>query len=131
MDALPTCAFRIVSPCGREYEVPMSKVRDDYAKFLVDNDGLSYEEAIAQMEPSYVFSWFYDQFDWSDVEHYGTCVKEASPAKIKEALDAMRSGSHPSTTATLREIPEEVAGLRAKKLEETLPKAKGAKSPRM
>ena len=130
---LEALVFRVKSPCGRAYEVPMLKVRDDYVQFLMDQDGLSRKEALQKFEFSDLESWFYEQFNWDDIERHGKLIKNPSPKQIKEALDHMRNGS-PSNDCMLVAQPEVLAQKRAKKLDRALadqPVAPSRQKPRM
>lgn len=130
---LEALVFRVKSPCGRAYEVPMIKVRDDYVQFLMDADNLSRKEALQRFEFRDLESWFYEQFRWEEIERYGKLVKNPSPKQIKEALDHMRNGS-PSNDCMLVAQPEVLAQKRAKKLDRALadqPVAPSRQKPRM
>lgn len=83
-------AFIVTSPCGRAWEVPIEAVREDYAQFLCQVDGISLDEANAQVQAEEVAFWFYEQFQWSDIDRTGKLVKDASPETVKLALDLMR-----------------------------------------
>lgn len=116
---LEALVFRVNSPCGRAYEVPMIKVRDDYVQFLMDQDGLSRKEALQKFEFSDLESWFYEQFRWEEIERYGKLIKKPSQKQIKEALDHMRDSS-PSNNCMLVAQPEVLAAKRAQKLDRAL-----------
>ena len=86
--------FEAPSPCGRTWFVPLSAVREDYAQFLVDADGVSYEEARQKIEEygeDTLTTWFYEQFDWSDVERYGTLTGAPSMQQVIAALNLYRT----------------------------------------
>lgn len=100
--AFKTKAFRVKSVCGREYKVPVTGVVDDYANYLMGEDKLSREEAEAKMTDSDVKSWFFEQFDWREVERYGELVKEASAKDITRALNIVREGLTPAGAAMAR-----------------------------
>ena len=99
-----TQTFRVASPCGRVYEVPWSQVREDYLAYLIKEDGLSREQALARVTRGDVDSWFYEQFDWSDVERYGTCVQQADAAQIRAALNAVRADTSPGNCTRLTHL---------------------------
>lgn len=97
-------AFRIESPCGRVWEVPIAAVREDYARYLVDADGITLDEAKARVEEWVSVSfWFYQQFDWDDVERCGKLVQEASAEQVRAALDRRRNSEDPANFA--QEVP--------------------------
>ena len=125
-----TVGFRIASPCGRTYEVPLTKVRDDYAKYLMESDGITRAQALAQCDRETLETWFMEQFDWSDVERYGRVVKNPSPRQIREALDLMRGNDSPGNFADLKVFPEKVAEQRSLHLDKTLAPSTPSASPR-
>lgn len=95
--------FEVHSPCGRAWFVPKTAVRDDYVSFLMQADKLSEADAKAKAdEAGDLDFWFYEQFDWSDVQRVGTLIKEASPDDITTALDFLRAyaGGGPSDNCT-------------------------------
>jgi hypothetical protein len=85
--------YRVQSPCGRVWDVPMRCVMNDYVRFLVDNDGVTRQQALADMEVQWVESWFHEQYDWQDVERDGKLVQQPTANQIKQALDLMRGGA--------------------------------------
>ncbi len=84
--------YRLKSPCGREYFVSKKAVLADYAQFLVDEDGLTLEEALTQAnkDPTFGDTWFAEQYIWADVVEQGVLVKDASPEDVTRALDFLR-----------------------------------------
>lgn len=124
-------AFRVTGGCGRVWEVPLKAVRRDYVRFLMEEDGVTQKEALAQATKEAVETWFHEQFDWSDIEQYGKMVKGASAAKIEEALNLLRGSFSQSHTKQLL-IPEKLARLKARRLDEKLEPAAGVSSkPRL
>lgn len=117
---IETHGFRVDSPCGRSYEVPLAKVRDDYARFLMENDGVTRAEALEKCDRDTLETWFCEQFDWSDVERYGRVVKNPSARQIKEALDLMRASDVVSSVAKVVALPEKVAQQKGRRLEKAL-----------
>ena len=124
---LQTEGFEMKSECGRVYRISLQAVFDDYAKFLVDNDGISREEAEAKIELGDVESWFYDQFAWSDVDKVGECIQEASAENIKRALNRVRGQSIDDSTKVV--FADKLAAINAEALEQGLPQAP-ARRPR-
>lgn len=90
--------FSVKSPCGRVWFVPLEQVREDYAQFLQQADGLSQSEARARVAKNeeFVPTWFYEQFDWSDVASRGQLVVQANPADIERALNFLRDNAEVS-----------------------------------
>lgn len=87
--------FRVPSPCGRVWFVPLEAVAADYADFLVQNDGLSPEDARRQVErcPEFLPTWFAEQCcHWVDVERMGRLEVKSTLFKTKAALDRRRGG---------------------------------------
>lgn len=125
-----TCSFRIASPCGRVFRVPWLNVREDYLRFLRKEDGLTRTQALAQMAPDDVTAWFYEQFDWSDVDRMGVIAQPANAAQVREALNLMRSSQQPSDRAVLEPDGPLVAAQRAKRLDKALPAAPAVRSRR-
>jgi hypothetical protein len=85
--------FLVRSPCGREWFVPLEAVGRDYAEFLVENDGLSPEEAARQSNEVRSFwpVWFAEQcYMWVDIDRLGRLVKTSTLFKTKKALDNRR-----------------------------------------
>lgn len=121
-------AFRIQSPCGRAYEVPLDQVAEDYVRFLVDADGISRTEALGRVTQDAVESWFREQFSWGDVERYGRKTKDASRAQVIAALDQVRRGSSVSGVSRLVVDEAKVARERQAALDGALPGT--APSPR-
>lgn len=88
----PPVGFLMLSPCGRAWFVLRQAVRDDYARFLVEQDGLTPEAAKAQAEkdPGFLEEWLGTQFSWSEIASIGVLVREASRDDIRRALDLVR-----------------------------------------
>jgi len=105
--AFKTKAFRLKSVCGREYKVPVTGVATDYARFLMKEDKLTRAQADAQMTDDDVTSWFYGQFSWDEVGHYGVLVKEASAKDVERALNLRREGLTPGEAAMARLVKAE------------------------
>lgn len=88
--------FRVPSPCGRVWFVPLSAVAADYAEFLMEADGLSREDAQRQVEgsPEFLPTWFAEQCNtWGDVERLGRLEVKSTLFKTKAALDRRRGMS--------------------------------------
>lgn len=102
--------FSVKSPCGRVWFVPLEQVRQDYAQFLMQADGLSNSEALAKVAENeeFVPTWFYEQFSWADVVARGQLVVQASPADIEYALNFVRDNSDvsPSSEAQAFDVPD-------------------------
>jgi hypothetical protein len=80
--------------CGREWFVPVRRVRDDYAEFLMHADKLSKKEArvyAKEMPRDSIRNWFYDQCcDWADVDRLGTQTKKCLLRKTKRGANSLR-----------------------------------------
>jgi hypothetical protein len=102
--------FEVRSPCGRAWFVPLEQVREDYAEFLKQVDGLDDEAARSEVarNESFVPTWFYEQFAWADILARGKLVKEATAEDIVRALDFLRANSDigPLDDVVDHEIPE-------------------------
>lgn len=118
---LDVLVFRISSPCGRIYELPLKKVEEDYIDYLVEADKITPEEASKDMTKDNIYSWFMEQFNWDDVDRYATLVQEASPKQIQEALDLLRRSSHPPNKSKLMVSPALVADFDAANLNQSTP----------
>ena len=71
----------------------MTRVRDDYADFLVHVDKVTPEVAMAKAnkQPDFWHSWLFEQCNlWEDVERLGTLVTTSTLFKTKVALDRRR-----------------------------------------
>lgn len=121
---LDVLVFRISSPCGRIYELPLKKVEEDYINYLVEADKVTPEEALREMTKDDVYSWFMEQFNWDDVDTYATLVQEASPKQIQEALDLLRRSAHAPNKSKLMVSPELVAEFEAANLSQATPTPK-------
>lgn len=99
---LMTQVFIVRSPCGRTYEVPLRKVLNDYVDFRLQADGDSRAKVISEISPSDVEVWFYEQYNWQDVERDGKIVGHPTAAQVEEALNLMRGSEDPSNVAELR-----------------------------
>lgn len=126
-----THVFRLESPCGRVYVVPLLAVRDDYVDFLVKEDGLTPEQAMGQVSLSDVKCWFQEQFNWDDVDAMGQCIKQPTAAQIQYALDTVRRHAHPSNLSKFEERAELVAARDARQLDQAAPKVSSAPPRRM
>ncbi len=102
-NAFKTKAFRLKSSCGREYLVPVSRVAKDCVDYLVEKESLTRKKAQAAVTDLDIHDWF-SNFTWEDVEKYGTLVKEASPADIRRALNAVRSELDPLNATMARMV---------------------------
>jgi hypothetical protein len=102
--------FEVRSPCGRVYFVPFKKVREDYAFFLQQADGLDEMAALekASKNEAFLQTWFVEQFDWEDVARNGNVVKAASAEDIERALDFLRNNasSSPANDYTAFDVPD-------------------------
>lgn len=83
----------VTSPCGRVWHVPLLKVREDYARFLVEADGLSMEAAMEKSTPKFAPTWFAEQYIWTEVERDGVLAREADAAQVTAALNFLRNNS--------------------------------------
>jgi hypothetical protein len=83
----------VKSACGRQWFVSWSTVWKDYMEFLKDYDGLTRKEARAKANENldFIETWFYEQFNWDDVERLGVLVTVPTEKQIKAALDFYRS----------------------------------------
>ncbi len=85
--------YLVRGACGREWFVPLERVRDDYADFLMTADKLTIEDAMTKANENRDFwhTWFYEQcYEWSDIERLGRLVKTSNLFKTKAALDRRR-----------------------------------------
>ena len=85
--------YLVRGACGREWFVPLERVRDDYADFLMAADKLAIEDAMtkANEDRDFWHTWFYEQcYEWADIERLGRLVKTSSLFKTKAALDRRR-----------------------------------------
>lgn len=85
--------YLVRGACGREWFVPLERVRDDYADFLMTADKLAIEDAMTKANENRDFwhTWFYEQcYEWVDIERLGRLVKTSSLFKTKAALDRRR-----------------------------------------
>ena len=85
--------YLVRGACGREWFVPLERVRDDYADFLMTADKLAIEDAMTKANENRDFwhTWFYEQcYEWSDIERLGRLVKTSNLFKTKAALDRRR-----------------------------------------
>jgi hypothetical protein len=85
--------YLVRGACGREWFVPLERVRDDYADFLMEADKLAAEDAMVKANANRDFwhTWFYEQcYEWSDIERLGRLVKTSAMFKTKAALDRRR-----------------------------------------
>lgn len=85
--------FRVTSPCGRVWFVPLDAVGQDYADFLKDADALSPEAARRKAEQNKAFwpTWFAEQCTlWVDIERLGTLVYRPAEPKTLAALNRRR-----------------------------------------
>ncbi len=94
------------SPCGRVWHVPILKVREDYARFLVDADGVTMEAAMEKSTPEFAGTWFAEQYIWAEVERDGVLVRDADAEQIKEALDFLRAFSDSGPGACMAQRTE-------------------------
>lgn len=86
----------------------------------MDSDGVTRAQALKQCDRETLEVWFFEQFNWSDVERYGSVVKQPSPRQIQEALNLMRGNDSPGEFAKLRVLPEKVAEQKVQHLEQVL-----------
>lgn len=97
--------FRVPSPCGREWFVPIEAVGHDYAEFLAQADGLSPDAAAAKAEENREWwpTWFAEQCNsWADIDRLGILSQSGAPIfKTKKALDRLR-GRHRVEYAEVR-----------------------------
>ena len=85
--------YLVRGACGREWFVPLERVRDDYADFLMIVDKLTSEDAMTKANENRDFwhTWFHEQcYEWSDIERLGRLVKTSNLFKTKAALDRRR-----------------------------------------
>ena len=85
--------YLVRGACGREWFVPLERVRDDYVDFLMTADKLAIEDAMtkANEDRDFWHTWFYEQcYEWADIERLGRLVKTSSLFKTKAALDRRR-----------------------------------------
>jgi hypothetical protein len=127
---LEVLVFKISSPCGRVYELPLKKVQDDYVAYLVEADKISPFQAMQEMSKDDVHSWFMEQFNWDDVDRYATLVKEPSAKQIQAALDAMRNGTYAPDNAKLQISPKLAADFEAAQLSQSTPPSSSKPSRR-
>jgi len=76
--------YLVRGACGREWFVPLERVRDDYADFLMTADKLTPEDAMTKADENRDFwhTWFFEQcYEWSDIERLGRLVKTSSLAQ--------------------------------------------------
>lgn len=85
--------YLVRGACGREWFVPLERVRDDYADFLMQVDKLTCKDAMtkANVDRDFWHTWFFEQcYLWEDIERLGKIVKTSSLFKTKAALDRRR-----------------------------------------
>ena len=85
--------YLVRGACGREWFVPLERVRDDYADFLMTAYKLTIEDAMTKANENRDFwhTWFHEQcYYWADIERLGRLVKTSSLFKTKAALDRRR-----------------------------------------
>lgn len=85
--------YLVRGACGREWFVPLERVRDDYVDFLMTADKLTLPTAIQKANENRDFwhTWFYEQcYEWADIERLGWLVKASTLFKTKAALDRKR-----------------------------------------
>lgn len=95
--------YRIIGQCGREWFVPISMVAADYAGFRVQIDGMSPADAVieAERQAEFMPTWFYEQWEWEDVDAMAFKVNTTGKYKTKKALANARGPMH---TATIQEV---------------------------
>ena len=85
--------YLVRGACGREWFVPLERVRDDYADFLMAADNLTHDAAMGKANENRAFwhTWFHEQCCyWVDIERLGELVKTSSLFKTKASLDRRR-----------------------------------------
>jgi hypothetical protein len=97
--------YRVESPCGRAWDVPMRRVMNDYIAFLIENDGVTRRQALETMDASQVESWFHEQYEWQDVERDGRLVQQPTAQQIIDALDVARGGRS-NMTSSVVDVPD-------------------------
>ena len=83
--------FDVRSPCGRTWFVPLETVHKDYADFLVEQDGLSMGEAMAQAggDQENLAVWFAEQWNLRDVAKRGRLTGLPTAEDVQRALDSI------------------------------------------
>lgn len=99
----------------------MLLVARDYAKFLVENDGVSFKEAMDGMTLEDVEVWFSQQYSWDDVDHQGKLIKYPSEQEILDALDmARRDSGAVSSVSEKRQSERQMSKIKRRKLQATI-----------
>lgn len=80
----------IRSTCERIWFLPYTAVVLDYKNYLTQQEGLTSEEADAQIGSEDVSFWFYEQYIWPEVERDGKLLTKPVPKKYKKFLDFYR-----------------------------------------
>lgn len=93
--------FECKASCGRTYFISLEAVRQDYAAFLREQDGLTEEESLKEADENADFleTWFCEQFNWDDIAAMGELIAMPTDEEIVKALNFLRSyaGGGPSS----------------------------------
>lgn len=115
---IQTHAYRVKSECGREWEVPMRLVMEDYIKFRIENDSVDRKQALEEMDRHDVEHWFGQMYvTWDDIDRDGTLVKHPTQEDIDKALDALRRSGSPMNDSKLITSGREMARIEHKKIQ--------------
>lgn len=85
-----TVSFRIKSPCGMTFEMPVSAIWDDFKELIKVSEGVDDLEAEKIVErrkveePDFWKQWFNEQFAWADIERLAKIVVRPSDDCIDE-----------------------------------------------